>query len=173
VAVGYRLTRLPIRYLPLDVIKPMGQLCGNVLLADRYHALMEGVRGLLGSSSGRVFMVADEASLLQGAERLAPTLVVVDLSLGSSDFLRLLAELRARVPSGKLLVLSVHDEPAVARSVLEAGADGVVLKRAIATDLMAAVDAVLDGGTYVSPLMGRGNGKSLQGEGGKNAGCLG
>ena len=133
----------------------MGQLCGNVLLADRYHALMEGMRGLLQTSFGGVFMVADEDSLLQGAERLAPTLVVMDLSLGSHDILHLLAEVRARMPTGKLLVLSMHDEPSVVRSALAAGADGVVLKRAVATDLMAAVDAVLGGSKYVSPQVGR------------------
>jgi len=48
-------------------------------------------------------------------------------------------------------VISVHDEPTVARSVLAAGASGFVLKRAIASDLLAALDAALAGERYVSP----------------------
>jgi DNA-binding NarL/FixJ family response regulator len=51
----------------------------------------------------------------------------------------------------KLIVVSVHDEPSASRSALEAGANGFVLKRAIATDLLPAVDAVLAGQRYVSP----------------------
>jgi two-component system secretion response regulator SsrB len=54
----------------------------------------------------------------------------------------------------KLIVVSVHDEPSASRLVLEAGANGFVLKRAIATDLLPAVDAVLAGQRYVSPLRG-------------------
>ena len=51
----------------------------------------------------------------------------------------------------KLIVVSVHDEPGVSRAALEAGAHGFVLKRAIATDLLLAVDAVFAGQHYVSP----------------------
>ncbi len=43
-----------------------------VLLADRHHGLSEGVRGLLETEFGTVVMVADEASLLEGAVRLRP-----------------------------------------------------------------------------------------------------
>ena len=48
-----------------------------------------------------------------------------------------------------MLVLSVHDERTVADATLAAGADAVVLKRCLATDLMPAVDAVLAGQRYV------------------------
>ena len=41
-----------------------------VLLADRHHGLSEGVRGLLATAFGSVVMVADEASLIEGASRL-------------------------------------------------------------------------------------------------------
>jgi hypothetical protein len=52
-----------------------------VLLADRHHGLSEGIRGLLETAFSGVFMVADELSLIQGAEKLSPTLVVLDVSL--------------------------------------------------------------------------------------------
>jgi DNA-binding NarL/FixJ family response regulator len=51
----------------------------------------------------------------------------------------------------KLMVVSDLDDATVSRSALEAGANGFVLKRAIATDMLAAVDAVLAGQLYVSP----------------------
>jgi len=116
-----------------------------VLLADRHHGLTEGVRGLLETVFEAVVMVADENSLLESAGRLRPTLAVVDLSLAHGDSLRWLPRLRALCPELKILVLSVHDEPSVRRAALEAGADGFVLKRSIATDLLTAVDAALAG----------------------------
>lgn len=119
-----------------------------VLLADRHHGLTEGVRGLLETMFDAVVMVADEPSLLETASRLRPTLAVVDLSLARRDSLGWLPRLRQSWPDLKIIVLSVHDEPSVCRSALAAGADGFVLKRALATELLPAVDAVLAGQRY-------------------------
>ena len=116
-----------------------------VLLADRHHGLTEGVRGLLETAFGTVVMVADEASLLEGAGRLRPDVAVVDLSLARDSGLGWLQALRQRCPGLKVIVLSVHDEQAVRRAAMEAGADAFVLKRAIATDLLPAVDLVRGG----------------------------
>ena len=106
-----------------------------VLLADRHHGLTEGVRGLLATAFGTVVMVAD-------ADRLHPDVAVVDLSLAQESGLGWLRALRQRCPELKVIVLSVHDEQSVRKAALEAGADAFVLKRAIATDLLSAVDAI-------------------------------
>jgi DNA-binding NarL/FixJ family response regulator len=116
-----------------------------VLLADGHRGLSEGVRGLLETAFGTVIMVADETSLLEGAKRLRPDVAVVDLSLarhGGLDWLRALHE---RCPEVKVIVLSVHDEESVHEAAMEAGADAFVLKRAIATDLLPAVETVRRG----------------------------
>ena len=127
----------------------------GVLLADRHHRLNEGVRGLLETVFARVFVVADRASLLDGAGRLSPELVVVDVSMAQGDIRHLVQSIRERSPAAKVLLLSVHDEPTVVEAALEAGADGLVLKRAIATDLLPAVDALLAGRRYISPGAGQ------------------
>lgn len=119
-----------------------------VLLADRHHGLTDGVRGLLETMFEAVVMVADERSLLESAARLHPTLAVVDLSLARRDSLAWLTRLRQGCPNLKIIVLSVYDEPSVCRSAMVAGADGFVLKRALATELVPAVDTVLAGRRY-------------------------
>lgn len=116
-----------------------------VLLADRHHNLIEGVRGLLETTFQAVVMVADKESLFESARRLQPTLAVVDLSLVRGESAGWAQRLRAACPKLKLIVLGVHDEPSVLKAVLEAGADAFVVKRAIATDLLPTVDAVLAG----------------------------
>jgi two-component system secretion response regulator SsrB len=123
----------------------------SVLLADRHHGLTEGVRTLLKTAFDTVVMVADEDSLLESAKRIQPLVAVVDLSLVPGDSLQWLHQLRFLCPKLKLILLSVHDEPSVSRTAIEAGADAFVLKRSISTDLLAAVSAVLDGKCYVSP----------------------
>lgn len=122
-----------------------------VLLADRHHGLTEGVRGLLESKFDAVVMVADETSLFESAGRIEPSVAVVDLSLVRGELLNWLPRLRTRCPNMKVILLSVHDQSSVCRAILEAGADAFVLKRAIATDLLAASDAVQAGQRYVSP----------------------
>jgi DNA-binding NarL/FixJ family response regulator len=117
-----------------------------VLLADRHHGVTEGVRGLLETLFDTVVMVADGPSLLESARRLQPEVAVVDISLTRDASLRWLTELRERVPELKLIVLSVHDEPAIRRAAMDAGADGFVLKRAIATELLTTFEAVSSGG---------------------------
>jgi DNA-binding NarL/FixJ family response regulator len=126
-----------------------------VLLADRHHGLRDSVRGLLETEFETVFMVADEASLVEGAGRLRPTVVVLDLSLSAGDLGGLLGRIAERSPGSKVLMLTVHDEPSVADAALRAGANAVVLKRSLATDLMPAVDALLAGKRYLSPGISR------------------
>ena len=118
-----------------------------VLLADRHLGLTEGVRGLLETTFGTVVMVADQASLLEGAERIRPDVAIVDISLAQDSGLGWLRMLRKRCPDVKVMVVSVHDEQSVRRAAMAAGADSFVLKRAIATDLLDAVEYVRGGGS--------------------------
>lgn len=119
-----------------------GQPSNCVLLADRHHGLTEGVRGLLETVFGTVVMVADERSLIDGANRLQPDVAVVDLSLARNNGLSWIAAVRSSCPNIKLIVLSVHDEQSVRQAVISAGADAFVLKREIASKLMDTIDLV-------------------------------
>jgi len=122
-----------------------------VLLADRHHGLRDSVRGLLEVEFESVFMVANEASLVEGVGRLKPAVVVLDLSLAGGDLRGLLARVAERAPGSKVLMLTVHDEATVAQAALAAGAEAVVLKSKLATDLRPAVDSLLAGKRYLSP----------------------
>jgi DNA-binding NarL/FixJ family response regulator len=122
-----------------------------VLLADRHHQLIECVRDMLETEFATLFIVANESSLAEGVTRLQPRVVIVDLSLVSNRLPELLHQIRSSSPHTKLLLLSVHDQASIAQWALEAGADGVVLKRSIAADLHPAIDAVLGDRSFVSP----------------------
>ena len=125
-----------------------------VLLADRNHGLTEGMRDLLMTVFETVVMVADENSLFDSAGRMEPSVAAIDLALADGAGLELITRWHAQFPGIRLIVLSFHDDPAVARAVIEAGANAFVLKRTIATDLLEAVEVISSGETYVSPTIG-------------------
>jgi DNA-binding NarL/FixJ family response regulator len=124
---------------------------GKVLLADNHQNMLEGVRNLLEDMFETVFMVADEASLMEAAEKLKPDLIVADLSLPVTKELNIVRRMKTAFPLIKLIILSIHDEQAAFGECIEAGASGIVLKRRAVDDLVPAVEMVLKGGTYVSP----------------------
>ena len=129
---------------------------GKVLLADNHQTMLEGVRNLLEDMFDTVFMVADEASLMEATDKLRPDLIVADLSLPVTKEINVARRMKSAFPEIKLIILSIHDEQAAFGECVEAGASGIVLKRRAVDDLVPAVEAVLKGGTYVSPVVARG-----------------
>jgi len=123
----------------------------RILIADAHLTMMAGVRFLLKDNFETSVMVADEHSLRDVVESSQFDLVIADLSIPTAsgeNVARLLQRLR---PELRVIILSVHDEPAVLQECLAAGAKGFVLKRAAVNDLIPAVEAVLRGNTYISP----------------------
>ena len=105
---------------------------GCVLLADSHQNMLEGIRGLLESMFEAVVMVADEKSLLAAIDEMDLDLAVVDLSMPVAEENHVARRLKSRRPELKVVILSVHDEPAAVKESLAAGALGFVLKRSAA-----------------------------------------
>ena len=125
----------------------------RVLVANSHLNILSGVRTLLDALFGSVLMVADERSLTDAVATFKPDLVVVDLSLPREGEADIAKQLLMHQPDLRLIILSVHDEPTVARQLLSTGVAGYVLTRSTATDLIPAIKEVLRGSTYVSPAL--------------------
>jgi DNA-binding NarL/FixJ family response regulator len=123
----------------------------KVLLADCHHAMLGGVRTLLEGIFVKVFMVTDEASLLEAVEKIQPDLVIADLSFPVTRELNVIHRLRKLFPEVKLLVLSVHNGQVAMQDSFDAGAAGFVLKRTAVDDLVQAIEAVRQGRRFWSP----------------------
>jgi DNA-binding NarL/FixJ family response regulator len=116
--------------------------CKRVVLADQHPVMLEGIRRMLETEAESVLMVADEASLMQAVEITLPDLVIADLSFpvsGGSNVARLLKQ---RHPDIRVIILSVHEDPAAVNEVAAAGAEAFVLKRRAVVDLIAAIREV-------------------------------
>jgi DNA-binding NarL/FixJ family response regulator len=78
-------------------------------------------------------------------------IAVLDLSLGGRDGLEVLKELKHSRPRLPVLILSMHAEELFARRAFKAGANGYITKNTPRTELLAALNKVIAGGTYISP----------------------
>ncbi len=124
---------------------------GRILIANAHFPMMAGVRHLLKDRFEVTVMVADDQSLQDVVKTSQFDLVIADLSIPTSSGENVARLLKRVSPGLKVIILSIHDEPAVVWECLAAGAQGFVLKQATVNDLIPAVESVLMGGTYVSP----------------------
>lgn len=125
----------------------------RLLLADDHPLFLEGVRRLLEKTYDVVGTVADGKALITAAQSLRPDIIVVDISMPEMNGLSAAQAIRKTVPSAKFIVLSVHSDQAYVSEAFRVGVRGYVSKRAAASELLTAIKQVLEGRTYVTPLV--------------------
>jgi two-component system response regulator NreC len=128
----------------------------TIVLADDHKVVRSGLKMLL-ESDGR-FQVLDEAGDVgQTVEMVLgyrPQVLVLDLNMAGESSLDAIPRLRADAPETQIVVLTMQDDPAFARTALRAGALGYVLKDAADAELLNAVQLAAEGGTYLNPELG-------------------
>ena len=128
-------------------------LVSRVLIADGHAILRESVSALLALAPdfeivGHAGSIEEAAEL---AERLAPDLILTDLSLASSGGAQSVMELKRRCPRARLVVLTASDSEDCIRASLAAGADGYVLKESSRDELLQCLRSVLAGHPHLCP----------------------
>jgi DNA-binding NarL/FixJ family response regulator len=122
----------------------------RIALIDDHHLFREGLRLVL---TARGIDVVGECPTADGVFELVrrehPDVVLLDLSLGETDGVTLLRELRARAPEVLVIVVTMHRDAETVRQALRAGAAGYVVKGAHSTDLYEAITAVMRGERYL------------------------
>jgi len=112
----------------------------------------DGIKRILEEQKGET--IVGEASSAQQAIELVRTenwdVVVLDISLGGRSGLELIKELKQIRPKLSVLILSMHSEAQYARRAFKAGAAGYITKDSSRTELLKAIDKVIEGGRYVS-----------------------
>jgi DNA-binding NarL/FixJ family response regulator len=127
----------------------------RVMLADDHGVVRAGLK-LLVDSQPRMAVVGEAADGQQAWEQalaLQPDVLVIDLSMPQLTGAEVTTRLKATLPAVKVIALSVHEELSYIRALLEAGADGYVLKRSASEVLIEALWAVMAGRQYLDPLL--------------------
>jgi len=129
----------------------------RILIADDHGVLRAGLRALLNTEPSLevVGEAADGNEALRLTSELQPDIVLMDISMpdcGGIEATRRLTELR---PDVGVLILTVHEDKGLLREAIRAGAAGYILKRAVESELINAIQAVSRGDLYVHPAMTR------------------
>lgn len=119
----------------------------RILLVDDHAIVREGYRALLAKQPGLEVVAEAEtgAQAYQMFKEFAPELVITDISLPGSSGLALIGRIKQRQADAKMLVFSMHQNPAFAAQAFQAGALGYVSKSSPPEDLLRAIREVLAG----------------------------
>jgi two-component system, NarL family, response regulator NreC len=125
----------------------------RVMIADDHAILRAGLRMLVNAQADMevVSEAPDGEKAVQTARETRPDVALLDLTMPRVGGMKALEEMARDCRETRVLVLTMHDDPAYLRSALAAGASGYLLKRAVDAELIAAIRAVHRGGIFVDP----------------------
>jgi len=128
----------------------------KVILADDHTLVAEGLRQLISPHFDVVAIVADGHALMNFATAVKPDVAVVDVAMPLLNGLEAGRQLKERMPSVKLIFLTMNEDPELAVEAMRAGASAFVLKKSAASELLQAIHAALRGKTFVTPQIAQG-----------------
>jgi PAS domain S-box-containing protein len=133
--------------LPLKLYAMVNSACPQevilrILIVDDHEIVRRGVRSLLTAQPN--LQVCGEAvdgrDAVQKAQDLQPDAIVMDINMPNLNGLEASREIRRFLPRTKIVVLSQHNLPEMIKQAFSAGANGYVVKSAISTELVAALE---------------------------------
>lgn len=125
----------------------------RVLIADDHAIIRAGLRALLTTSADHVIVgeAADGSEAIHMVNKLAPQVLLIDLSMPRMNGTEAIQVIRDRNPNLKIIALTVHRTEEYVRAALDAGANGYMLKDDTHQELFTCIQSVVKGQTYLSP----------------------
>ena len=128
----------------------------RVLLADDHALLLGAYEKLLDGECEVVGQVADGRALVAAAEALKPDLIVLDITMPLLNGLEAGRQIKQRLRDVKLVFVTMNEDPDLAAEAFRSGASAYLLKRSAASELATAIREVMQGRSYITPLITRG-----------------
>lgn len=124
----------------------------HVVIADDHAVLRAGLRMLINAQPDMEVIgeAADGVGAVEMAREAQPDVILLDLGMPEHGGLQAIAKIRQVSPPTRVLVLTMHDDPAYLRFVLAEGGAGYVVKSAADTELLEAIRAVANGRLFVN-----------------------
>jgi two-component system response regulator NreC len=129
----------------------------RLLVADDHGVLRAGLIALLNSEADMqvVGEADDENSVVSLALEKHPDVILMDISMPDAGGIDATRRIRQLVPEAKILILTFHEDKELMQEAIRSGAMGYILKRAIKSELINAIHAVMRGELYLHPAMAR------------------
>ena len=127
----------------------------RVLLADDHTLVLDGYRKLLEDQCEIVGAAEDGRTLLAMAQQLQPDIVTLDISMPQLNGIDAARKLQKDLPRTKIIFVTMHADQAYVNEAFKAGASGYLLKRSAGSELVQAIQSVMNGHHYVTPLIAK------------------
>jgi DNA-binding NarL/FixJ family response regulator len=125
----------------------------RIVIAEDHKILREGLKALVGSNEDFqiVAEAADGIEAIRAVEKHRPDLLLLDLSMPRMSGISVIKDIKSRFPETKILALTIHESEDYILESFHSGLDGYCLKDASQSELLMAINHVLEGKTYLSP----------------------
>ena len=127
----------------------------RLLIADDHKLLADACKSLLEPEFQVVGVVTDGRTLVKIAATLKPDVVIIDIGMPLLNGLDAAEQIKHKIPSVKLVFLTMNVAADVAAEAFRRGASAYVLKHSAADELVTAIRKVVQGESYLSPLIAR------------------
>lgn len=123
----------------------------KVLIADDHAIVRTGLRTLIQAES-ELELIGEAAGGVEAIELVtqnSPDILLLDLSMPDLDGIAVTKKLKPKYPELRILILTIHEDEALVREAINAGASGYILKRAAESELVSAINVLMRGDMYV------------------------
>jgi DNA-binding NarL/FixJ family response regulator len=127
----------------------------RLLIADDHQLVAEACKSLLEPEFQVVGIVTDGRALIKSAQSLKPDVILLDIAMPHLNGLDASEQIRQKLPSAKLVFLTMNPAADIAAEAFRRGASAYVLKHSAAEELVTAIRKVVRGESYLSPLIAR------------------
>ncbi|MEZ5106050.1 MAG: response regulator transcription factor [Draconibacterium sp.] len=124
----------------------------RVLIADDHQLFREGISNLLASFEkiDVIAQAADGEETFDKVKQLKPDVILLDIAMPKMNGIEACKKIKKNFPQVKIITVSMHSDKQYVKGVLEAGADGYLLKNCTLRQLTDAIQSVYDGKKYLS-----------------------
>ena len=129
----------------------------KILITDEHAIVRTGLRTLLKEdpSMELVGEATGGYEAIELVEETNPDVLLLDLSMPDLDGIAVTKKIKPRFPDIHILILTIHEDQALIREAIRAGASGYILKRAAESELISAINILMRGDMYIDPALVR------------------
>lgn len=124
----------------------------KIVIVDDHQMFIDGVKSLLKKEKklNFVFEALNGADALEYVRNNPIDMLITDISMPGMSGTELTKKVKQEFPCIKVLVLTMFNDPAIINEVLQAEAEGYILKNTGKQELLAAIHTIMDNGTFYS-----------------------
>jgi DNA-binding NarL/FixJ family response regulator len=129
----------------------------RIIVADDHGVLRAGLRAVLNAEPDMAVVgeAGDGPTALRLAAELCPDILLLDISMPGMNGVEVTRQLKKAQPDVRVLILTLHEDEGLLQEAIRAGVSGYIVKRAVESELVSAIQAVYRGDIYIHPAMTR------------------